>query len=208
MGTDRYAYQSRLRRISPMPKLLLTGSALVLCLLCDSVTVGLVTLLGMWGLVTALGGLSPRVFLRFLCIPMAFLAVGCVTILINSYPQGAPVLLAVPVGERLWGFDGAALLRAGDLSLLVTGDMDTEGEWRLLRTHNLPQVDLLVAGHHGARDSTSEPLLERLQPKAVAISVGKNSYGHPSEETIERIVSRGAEVFRTDLQGTLRIKGA
>lgn len=90
MGTDRYAYQSRLRRISPMPKLLLTGSALVLCLLCDSVTVGLVTLLGMWGLVTALGGLSPRVFLRFLCIPMAFLAVGCVTILINSYPQGAP----------------------------------------------------------------------------------------------------------------------
>ena len=98
MGTDRYAYQSRLRRISPMPKLLLTGSALVLCLLCDSVTVGLVTLLGMWGLVTALGGLSPRVFLRFLCIPMAFLAVGCVTILINSYPQGAPVLLAVPVG--------------------------------------------------------------------------------------------------------------
>ena len=98
MGTDRYAYQSRLRRISPMPKLLLTGSALVLCLLCDSVTVGLVTLLGMWGLVTALGGLSPRVFLRFLCVPMAFLAIGCVTILINSYPQGAPVLLAVPVG--------------------------------------------------------------------------------------------------------------
>ena len=75
MGTDRYAYQSRLRRISPMPKLLLTGSALVLCLLCDSVTVGLVTLLGMWGLVTALGGLSPRVFLRFLCVPMAFLAI-------------------------------------------------------------------------------------------------------------------------------------
>lgn len=69
MGTDRYAYQSRLRRISPMPKLLLTGSALVLCLLCDSVTVGLVTLLGMWGLVTALGGLSPRVFLRFLWHP-------------------------------------------------------------------------------------------------------------------------------------------
>lgn len=71
----------------PMPKLLLTGSALVLCLLCDSVTVSLVTLLGMWGLVTALGGLSPRVFLRFLCIPMAFLAIGCVTILINSYPR-------------------------------------------------------------------------------------------------------------------------
>ena len=121
MGTDRYAYQSRLRRISPMPKLLLTGSALVLCLLCDSVTVGLVTLLAMWGLITALGGLSPRVFLRFLCVPMAFLAIGCITILINSYPQGAPVLLAVPVGERLWGFDRAALLRAGRLFCKALG---------------------------------------------------------------------------------------
>ncbi len=69
-----------------MPKLLLTGSALVLCLLCDSVTVGLVTLLGM-GTGYRPGRAQPRVFLRFLCIPMAFLAVGCVTILINSYPR-------------------------------------------------------------------------------------------------------------------------
>ena len=141
MGTDRYAYQSRLRRISPMPKLLLTGSALVLCLLCDSVTVGLVTLLGMWGLVTALGGLSPRVFLRFLCIPMAFLAVGCVTILINSYPQGAPVLLAVPVGERLWGFDGAALLRAGRLFCKALGAV---GAMYFLAL-NTPMTDVTMA---------------------------------------------------------------
>lgn len=102
----------------------------------------------------------------------------------------------------------AVLLQAGDMSLLITGDMDAEGEWRLLRTHDLPQVDVLVAGHHGAKSSTSEPLLELLQPKAVAISVGKNSYGHPAEETLERITSRGADIFRTDLQGTLRIKGA
>ncbi len=141
MGTDRYAYQSRLRRISPMPKLLLTGSALVLCLLCDSVTVGLVTLLGMWGLVTALGGLSPRVFLRFLCVPMAFLAIGCVTILINSYPQGAPVLLAVPVGERLWGFDGAALLRAGRLFCKALGAV---GAMYFLAL-NTPMTDVTMA---------------------------------------------------------------
>ena len=112
-------------------------------------------------------------------------------------------------GDRAANDQGlAALLTAGEMRLLVTGDMDAEGEWRLLRTHRLPQVDLLVAGHHGAKNSTSEPLLEVLRPKAVAISVGRNSYGHPAEETMERIVSSGAEVFRTDLQGTLRIKGA
>ena len=55
MGTDRYAYQSRLRRVSPMPKLLLTVVALVICLCCDSVAVGLFTLILMGVLITALG---------------------------------------------------------------------------------------------------------------------------------------------------------
>ena len=174
MGTDRYAYQSRLRRISPMPKLLLTGSALVLCLLCDSVTVGLVTLLGMWGLVTALGGLSPRVFLRFLCIPMAFLAVGCVTILINSYPQGAPVLLAVPVGERLWGFDGAALLRAGRLFCKALGAVGAmyflalntpcgyvDHAWAASRT--VEELDAVAGSHIQAKNSMTHGMM-RIRP--------------------------------------------
>ena len=60
MGTDRYAYQSRMRRVSPMPKLLLTAVSLVLCLCCDSIAVGLATLVGMGVLTWLLGGLSPR----------------------------------------------------------------------------------------------------------------------------------------------------
>ena len=101
----------------------------------------------------------------------------------------------------------SALLETADLRLLVTGDLDAEAEWRLLRTHDLPQVDVLVAGHHGAKRSTSEPLLETVQPRAVVISVGQNSYGHPAKETLERISDCGAATCRTDLQGTLRIRG-
>ena len=55
MGTDRYAYQSKLRRVSPMPKLLLTAVSLLLCLCCDSIAVGLATLVGM-GLLTRMLG--------------------------------------------------------------------------------------------------------------------------------------------------------
>ena len=85
MGTDRYAYQSRLRRVSPMPKLLLTVVALVICLCCDSVAVGLFTLLLMGVLITALGGLSPRVYLHFLKVPLIFLVIGCLTIVVGLY---------------------------------------------------------------------------------------------------------------------------
>ena len=121
MGTDRYAYQSRLRRVSPMPKLLLTAVSLVLCLCCDSIAVGLATLAGMGVLTRLLGGLSPRVYLHFLKIPLAFLLIGSITILIHSYPEGTAVLAAVPVGGRLWGFDGAALAAVAALFFRALG---------------------------------------------------------------------------------------
>lgn len=121
MGTDRWAYQSRLRRVDPLPKLILSLTALVVCLCCGSGAVGLATAAAMGVLITALGGLPPRVYLHFLKIPMAFLAVGCATMLVRSYPAGAPVLAALPVGGRLWGFDGAALAAAAALFFRALG---------------------------------------------------------------------------------------
>ena len=50
-----------------------------------------------------------------------------------------------------------------------------------------------------------EELLDALTPGAVLISVGSNSYGHPTEETLRRIAERGCGIYRTDLQGTLHL---
>ena len=75
-------------------------------------------------------------------------------------------------------------------------------------TAALPDVDLLIAGHHGSKYSTSEALLRQTAPELVAISVGKNSYGHPAQETLRRIAAWGARCCRTDQQGTIRLKGA
>lgn len=141
MGTDRYAYQSRMRRVSPMPKLLLTAVSLVLCLCCDSIAVGLATLVGMGVLTWLLGGLSPRVYLHFLKIPLAFLLIGSITVLIHSYPTGAAVLAAVPVGSRLWGFDAAALRQASTLFCKAMGAVAC----MYFLTLNTPVTDVTMA---------------------------------------------------------------
>ena len=88
-------------------------------------------------------------------------------------------------------------------SVLVTGDMDFEGENSLLSRVDIPDVDVLVAGHHGSKTSTSTALLAASRPETVVISVGYNSYGHPAEETLNRIAESGAQIFRTDEEGSI-----
>lgn len=141
MGTDRYAYQSRLRRVSPMPKLLLTVVTLVVCLCCSSVAVGLFTLVLMGVLITALGGLSPRVYLHFLKVPLVFLVIGCITIVAGSYPAGTEVVAAIPVGERLWGFTADGLHLGGQIFCKAMG---TIGCMYFLAL-NTPVTDLTMA---------------------------------------------------------------
>jgi beta-lactamase superfamily II metal-dependent hydrolase len=61
-----------------------------------------------------------------------------------------------------------------------------------------------VAGHHGAKTSTSTSLLEATQPEYVFISVGEdNPYRHPAQQTIDRILEFGCKILRTDENGTV-----
>ena len=63
---------------------------------------------------------------------------------------------------------------------------------------------MLKAGHHGSKTSSSKTLLEALQPEYCVISVGAgNSYGHPSEEVLDRLEQMGCQIYRTDLQGSV-----
>ncbi len=96
------------------------------------------------------------------------------------------------------------LASAEEYDILITGDLDQYLEMRLISRWELPQAELLVAGHHGAKSSTSQILLDTVRPQIVAISVGEdNRYGHPAPETVQRIAEAGAEIYRTDLHGTL-----
>lgn len=97
------------------------------------------------------------------------------------------------------------LAKAGEDEILITGDMSGSTEKKLLETYSLPDIEALVVGHHGSKNSTSAELLETVKPEIACISVGKNSYGHPTEETLRRLNAQNCVIYRTDLQGSIHL---
>lgn len=97
------------------------------------------------------------------------------------------------------------LLTIDKLKILLMGDAPFEVEQRLVwRKILTDKVDMILVGHHGSRTSTSEELLEVTHPKEAIISVGKNSFGHPTEEVLARLEKYGIEVKRTDKLGSIK----
>ena len=100
------------------------------------------------------------------------------------------------------------LFQEEECDILITGDRGTFGETILLRESNIPELDVLVVGHHGSSGSTGEALLAATKPKVAVISVGANNpYRHPSAATLQRLEAYGCRVRRTDLEGTIIIRG-
>ncbi len=98
------------------------------------------------------------------------------------------------------------LCTAGEFDLLITGDMASATEKLLVETYELPEVEVLLVGHHGSRYASSRELLKKAAPQVGIISVGENRYGHPTAEAMDRCVKSGMELYRTDLQGNIRIR--
>ena len=102
----------------------------------------------------------------------------------------------------------AVLMRCAQNSFLFTGDAEKRAEADMVRNHNLPRVDVYKVGHHGSRTSSTMELLNRIRPKYAVISCGAgNSYGHPSPVALRNLKRIGAEIYRTDRQGTIIARG-
>ncbi len=99
----------------------------------------------------------------------------------------------------------AVLCSAGDFDFLVTGDMSAETERRLLAEKQLPDIELMMVGHHGSNGSGSEELLAAVTPETGIISVGDNNYGHPAEGALKRLAKHGVTLYRTDREGHIRV---
>lgn len=84
-------------------------------------------------------------------------------------------------------------------TFLLTGDLELEGE-ALLPKDELA-CEILKVAHHGAPHSTGNAFLDAASPEYAVISVGENTYGHPSEETLLRLLQHGCTILRTDLNG-------
>ncbi|MBI4300886.1 MAG: DNA internalization-related competence protein ComEC/Rec2 [Chloroflexi bacterium] len=90
----------------------------------------------------------------------------------------------------------------GNVSLLLTGDLEESGETYLVGKGIDLGSTILKVGHHGSNTSTSERFLRAVGPRLAVISVGAdNHFGHPTPETLQRLA--GIPIFRTDRQGTI-----
>lgn len=116
------------------------------------------------------------------------------------------IVIYPPVGKKTDNERGISVLAAsGEDSLFITGDMSQETEKLLMKTYALAEADVLVVGHHGAKNATSERLLDVLNPKVACISVGSNQYGHPHADTLERLSQQGCTIYRTDMDGDIHL---
>ena len=100
------------------------------------------------------------------------------------------------------------LFQTEKCDILITGDRSAAGERSLLAGHNLPDIDILIAGHHGSKTSTSMELLAATRPELAIISVGNgNRYNLPADEVVRKLELFGCRILRTDLDGTITIWG-
>ena len=142
MGTDRYAYLSRLRRVDPVAKVLSALAVMLFCLFSESVAVGLATLGVMCGLNVALGGQQPRAVLHYLRVPLAFLVIGCLTIVVRPLPEEAAALWAARLfGRFRWGITWGQLNAGLMVFCKAMGSISA----MFFLAMNTPMTDLILA---------------------------------------------------------------
>lgn len=106
--------------------------------------------------------------------------------------------------EDLNNYSTVLKLTHGNTSFLLTGDAEDVSEAEMLKAGYNLKSTLLKVGHHGSSNSTTDAFLKAISPKYAVISVGKgNSYGHPAQQTLDRLSNAGVEIYRTDEVGTI-----
>nr|WP_275580401.1 DNA internalization-related competence protein ComEC/Rec2 [Metabacillus iocasae] len=109
-----------------------------------------------------------------------------------------------PHGEESSKNDGSVVLltKLGGYTWLFTGDLEEEGERKMMKMFPNIEVDILKVGHHGSKTSTTKEFVQYLNPKVALISVGKaNRYNHPHPDVLHTLNEYQTMVFRTDEDG-------
>jgi competence protein ComEC len=98
-------------------------------------------------------------------------------------------------------------LTYGEVSLLLTGDIEEEAEAFLVRTGHDLHATILKAPHHGSRTSSSAPFVRAVNPQVAVFSVPRDSrFGHPHPVVVERYTRQGIHIFRTDAHGAITVR--
>jgi len=114
------------------------------------------------------------------------------------------VLSPVNLGDDINNNSIVLSLSYGQVDFLFTGDAQKEAEVSMVATGIVPDVDILKVGHHGSRTASTMQFLQVAKPEYAIYMAGQgNSYGHPHQETITNLCEIGAEIYGTDIHGTI-----
>ncbi|KMT21830.1 cobalt ECF transporter T component CbiQ [Clostridium cylindrosporum] len=116
IGIDKYAYLSKISRLNPKGKLLFSMLPLLICIFSNSFIVSILTIIIMTYATLVWGGISYKVFLKLILIPIGFLFIGSATIMINRFNLGSPLLIGVSLGSYSYGISYDTLMKG----LLIT----------------------------------------------------------------------------------------
>jgi competence protein ComEC len=106
-------------------------------------------------------------------------------------------------GERNRG-SVTVFIKVGGVTWFFGGDLDQEGEEKIIKKYPNLTIDVLKAGHHGSKTSSGQSFIDRIKPRVSLISVGeKNRFGHPHKEVIDRLKKANSIIYRTDKQGAI-----
>lgn len=108
--------------------------------------------------------------------------------------------------ENLNNYSVVVKLEYGNNSFLFTGDAESLSEGEMLKLHRgeFSGIDVLKLGHHGSSSSTSDEFLEEVNPQTAVIQLGEdNKYGHPHQETMEKLQKKEIEIYRNDINGNI-----
>jgi competence protein ComEC len=118
------------------------------------------------------------------------------------------VLAPAPLARSQNNASVGLLVSLGAFRALFTGDAESAALGSWLTRENVPSVSLLKASHHGSANGLTAQWADATRPTVVVLSVGaRNSYGHPATTVMRRWEQSAREVFRTDRDGTVRIRG-
>lgn len=140
----------------------------------------------------------------------------------QNLDEGALKITAVYPGREVYSKDrnGHSLVLSviyEEYSMLLTGDVGTAGEKKMLEAGELPckeqpegrfegGISVLKAAHHGSSTSTGQEFLAYVKPSVTILSYGRgNSYGHPSPEVVERLEEIGTGIWSTERSGAIQV---
>lgn len=108
------------------------------------------------------------------------------------------------VSDNLNDYSIVIKLEYKNTSFLFQGDAEEMTESTILDSGAIVEADVIKVGHHGSLSSSSIQYIEAVNPSYAIIMVGKdNSYGHPSQEVLDRLSEAGSAIYRTDISGTI-----